>query len=238
MRNVIRADLGRIFRKPSFYIMTILILVFLATRKNQHIASDQIEYMKNYLDTLTLFLVSIPIFQGIYSDDVNSGSIINVIGKGLSRKKVIIAKLLDVTAVLTIYYSMAYIVVLIKNLTAGLAITPKQNLTILFFCLFCILRGIGFFAFASLVFFSTGSTSGGMTVLLILLVSARTALMMVQNKFTWPVYDISFDGLLGKAYARFTAGTFGWHIIPAIVLYIGGAVLLTMILFKKREIDL
>ena len=238
MRNVIRADLGRLFRKPSFYIITVLILVFLATRESADTAADQIEYAKSYLNALMLLGVSIPILMGIYSDDFNSGSVINLIGKGLSRKKVIFAKLLDVTAVLTAFYSVAYIIVLIKNMTAGLAVTPNQNLSLLVFCLFCILRGIGFFAVASLVVFSTWSTSGGMTVLLVLLAVSRMALTMIQNKFTMPVYDLSFDGLLDKSYAIFAAGNFGWHIIPAIVIYIGGVVLLSVILFKKREIDL
>ena len=222
----------------SFYIITVLILVFLATRESADTAADQIEYAKSYFNSLMLFGVSIPIFMGIYSDDFNSGSVINLIGKGLSRKKVIFAKLLDVTAVLTAFYSVAYIIVLIKNMTAGLAVTPNQNLSLLVFCLFCILRGIGFFAVASLVVFSTWSTSGGMTVLLVLLAVSRMALTMIQNKFTMPVYDLSFDGLLDKSYAIFAAGNFGWYIIPAIVIYIGGVVLLSVILFKKREIDL
>ena len=238
MRNVIRADIGRLFRKPSFYVITILILVFLATRKSADIAEDQIIYVRNYLNSTLLFFVSIPIFLGIYSDDFNCGTVINQIGKGLSRKKVIFAKLIDVTAVLTMFYSVAYVIILIKNMTAGLAITPKQNLMLLVFTLFSILRGVGFFALASLVVFSTWSTSGGMTVLLLLLAVARMALIMLQNKFTIPFYDMSFDGLLASSYAKFAAGNFGWHIIPALVIYIGGAVLLSAILFKKREIDL
>ena len=64
MRNVIRADLGRLFRKPSFYIITVLILVFLATRESADTAADQIEYAKSYLNSLMLFGVSIPIFMG------------------------------------------------------------------------------------------------------------------------------------------------------------------------------
>lgn len=238
MINVIRADMGRIFRKRSFYVIVLLVLVFLATRKSQDTAADQIEYMKSYLGSFLLFGVSIPVFLGIYTDDFNSGSVINLIGKGMSRKKVIFAKLFDVVAVLMAFYSVAYVIVLIKNVAAGISVTPKQNLSLLVFTLFCVLRGVGFFAVASLIVFSTWSTSGGMTTLLILLASSRTILLLLQNKFTMPIYDRSFDGLLDASFARFDAGYFGWHIIPAIVIYIGGTVLLSTILFKKKEIDL
>ena len=114
MRNVIRADLGRIIRKPSFLVIIVLTLIFLATRKTADVAEEQIEYIKEYFNTLLLFAVSIPVFLSIYSDDINSGSVINLIGKGLSRKKVILSKLIDVTVVLTAYYSVAYIVALIN----------------------------------------------------------------------------------------------------------------------------
>jgi ABC-type transport system involved in multi-copper enzyme maturation permease subunit len=238
MRNVIRADIERIIRKPSFLCIIALTLIFLATRKSADVAEEQIEYIKEYFNTLLLFAVSIPVFLSIYSDDIKSGSVISLIGNGLSRKKVILAKLIDVTAVLTAYYSVAYIVALIKNMTAGIAITPKQNLLLLVYTLFCILRGVGFFAVASLIVFVTWSPSGGMTAMLILLAASRMTLMILQQKFTVPIYDYSFDGLLDKSYAKFAVGDFGWHIIPAIVIYIGGAILLTALLFKKKEIDL
>lgn len=238
MRNIVRADLGRIFRKPSFYVFVVLTLIYLATREPADTAADQIEYLKNYLDFTMLFAISIPVFLGVYSDDFKNGSIINGIGKGLSRKKVVFAKLIDVAAVLTIFYSAAFVVALIKNMTAGIAVTPKQNLALLLYCLFCVLRGVGFFSFASLVLFLTWNPSGGMATLLILLACARLGLGIVQNKFNIPVYDWSFDGLMEKAYARFVIGDFGWHIIPALLIYIGGAVFLTALVFKKREIDL
>ncbi|MCR5227400.1 MAG: hypothetical protein K6E27_09330 [Eubacterium sp.] len=54
MRNVIRADLGRTFRKKSFYVFIALTLI--------------------YLDSTILFVISIPVFLGVYSDDFKSGS--------------------------------------------------------------------------------------------------------------------------------------------------------------------
>ena len=46
MRNVIRADLGRIIRKPSFLVIIVLTLIFLATRTTADVAEEQIEYIK------------------------------------------------------------------------------------------------------------------------------------------------------------------------------------------------
>ena len=238
MRSVIRADLRRILRKPTFYILIVIALVLLAFRKPAETASDQIESVKTFMNGVALFAVSIPTFLGVYSDDFKCGSMINLIGKGLSRKKVIIAKILDVAIILTAFYTCAYIVAFIKNMASGLSVTPKQNMYLLLFFLFCVLRGIGLFVLASFVVFSTWSAPGGMTVLVVLIILAKLVLKGIQDKITVPVFDMSYDGLLDASYAGFQAGNFGWQIIPAILIYICGIFFLSVLLFNRREIDL
>ena len=59
-----------------------------------------------------------------------------------------------------------------------------------------------------------------------------------QNRLHLPIYDLSLDGLLDASYAAFSAGGLGWQILPALVIYIGFVVWLTVRRFNKKEIDL
>ena len=52
-----------------------------------------------------------------------------------------------------------------------------------------------------------------------------------------PVYQYYFDGLLDAAYAQISAGNVGYQIIPAVLIYIGGALLLATVVFRKKEIE-
>ena len=238
MRKMIRADLGRVLRKPAFYILIIFALVLVCIRKPAETAADQIETMKTVMGPILLFFVSIPIFLGVYSDEFKSGSMINIIGRGLSRKKVIIAKLIDVAIILLAIYSVAYIIALIKNAAAGVNVTTRQNLLLLVYCLFLILRGVVLFAIASFVVFTTWSAAGGMTILILTITLAKLSLKLCQEKTSIPVYDMSFDGLLDSSFAGFSAGNFGWQIIPALLIYLCGIVFLTSLIFNRKELDL
>jgi hypothetical protein len=42
---------------PSFLVIILLTLIFLATRKTADVAEEQIEYIKEYLNSLLLFAV-------------------------------------------------------------------------------------------------------------------------------------------------------------------------------------
>ena len=238
MRKMIRADLRRVLGKPSFYIINVLTLIAFTFFTKGQTASEMVASVKEYIHGIVLFSAGITAFMGIYSDEIKSGFVINLIGSGYSRRKVIIAKLIDAAILISSVFSVAYIICLIKNMTAGLGISPKQNLFLLIYFLYCLILGIGFFALASLVVFVFWSASFGMIILLFEIVLSKIILNAIQEKFTIPIFDISFEGLLNSSYAAFSAGNFGWQIIPAVLIYICGIVFLAVVLFKRRELYL
>ncbi len=238
MRKVIRADLRRILRKPAFYILVVIGLILMVMIRKADTASEQVESLKTSLSGISFFLISIPTFLGVYTDEFKSGSMINIIGGGLSRKKVIIAKLIDVAIIFLAYYAVLYIIILIKNTTAGIAVTPKQNLFLLLYALFCVIKGVGYFAVASLMVFATWAPAGGMVVLLILVTVFKFLLTNIQDKINLPIYNLSFPGLLDNAFVNIQAGNFGWQLIPALLIYVCGIVFLTMLIFNRKELDL
>ena len=238
MRKLIRADISRILRKPTFYILVVLSLIMLVVRPSGKTAALQIEGLKTYLNTFPIFGIGIPAFLAIYSDEMKSGKIIDVLGKGLSRKKILIAKLLDVLIILLMFFAAAYIIILIMNTAADIEVTPKQNLNLLMYCAFIIIKIIGFFALASLVVFASWNSAGGMIILILAGTLSSVILQAIQNKLTLPVYDMSYVGLLESSFAGFTAGNFGWQIIPALLVYLGGVIAISIAIFNRKEIEL
>ena len=238
MRNLIRGDLRRILRKPGFYILIVLELFLILSGKKAGTAAEQIENAKMYMNVVGLLAISIPVFLGVYADEMKSSTMISVIGRGLSRKKLILAKLIDAAILILAYYGIAFLAAFLKNTSANLAVTPKQNAFLLLYCLFCALKGIGFFALASFVVFASWSSAGGMLVLVICIMFSNLFLNAAQERTKLPVYNISFEGLLDSSYAAFSAGNPGWQILPAILLYVCGIVFLTFLVFNRREIDL
>ncbi len=238
MRKLINADLKRVLRKPTFYILIVLAWVSVAAVRNADSAIDQVEGIKSTLGTVGLLSAGIPAFLAVYTDEFRSGVMINVIGRGMSRKKIILAKLIDVGILFLIFYGTMFLIGLFKNVTAGLSVTPKQNFFLAIYCLFCAIKGIGILALASFVAFTAWSPAGGMTILILAGALSGLFLKALQSQFSIPLYDFSYEGLLDSSYAAFAAGNFGWQIIPAIGIYLCGIVALTILFFNRREIDL
>ena len=128
MRLLIRADLRRVLRKPD------------------GIAAEYLEMTRTTLEDIGLPFLCIPIFLAVYGDEFKSGTLQCVIGRGLSRPKVVIAKLLDAAILLTGAVAAVFLVIFIRNSFSNLAITPRQNLHFLYVCIVCVLRGVGYMA--------------------------------------------------------------------------------------------
>lgn len=240
MRKLIHADLSRVLRKPTFYILIVLTLLALALpgREGAETASLQIEKMKSYVDAFPILGVGIPVFLAVYTDEMKSGKLIAVLGSGLSRRKILIGKLLDVLILLLLFFTAAYGIMLALNAASGVGVTPKQNLNLLLYCVFAVLKIIGFFALASLVVFAGWNAAGGMIILILAGTMSSLLLKIIQDRLTLPVFDMSYVGLLESSFAGFAAGKFGWQIIPALVIYLGGVIAVSIAIFNRKEIEL
>ena len=238
MIRLIRADLRRIFKKRSFNIMLILALLILFMRPRQETAADQIESIKNYMNSVGMMFVCVTAFLGVYADEIRTGSMIGVIGRGMHRRKVLLAKLIEAGIILLLFYGAAYLLAFLDNESAALGVTRRQELFLLIYCLYTVIRGIGLLALASLISFVTWNASGGMTILVMCLLVWNLFLKIVQDKLMLPVYDLSFDGLLESSFTSFSAGYFGWQILPAVLIYVVGVAALSAFLFQRKELDL
>ena len=115
MRLLIRADLRRVLRKPGFYVLIVLTLVLFAFKKPEGIAAEYFDSTKMTLENIGLPLLCIPIFLAVYGDEFKSGTLQCVIGRGLSRSKVVIAKLLDAAILLAAAMAAMFLAVFLRT---------------------------------------------------------------------------------------------------------------------------
>lgn len=238
MRLLIRADLRRVLKKPGFYVLIVITMLLFAFRQPSDNAADQIQDMQTSLDFFSITFLCIPIFLSVYGDEFRSGTLQCVIGRGLPRGKVVLAKLLDAAILLAASYALIYLICFVKNCTSGLAVTPRQHFNLFLFCLTCVLRGVGYIALASLVMFLTWSAAGGTVTLIITAMLSAFFLKAIQDWLNFPFYDLSFEGLLNSACTAFQAGRFGWQLIPALGIFLGGVVSTNILIFNRKELEL
>ncbi|WP_022766357.1 hypothetical protein [Butyrivibrio sp. XPD2006] len=237
MNRLMKADLKRIIAKPSMYVLVILLTVFILFKDAADTSAAQMDLYKQLFGNIGLIFLSIPIFLSVYSDEIKSGIMISMIGMGMERRKIVLTKLKDAFLLYCGTYLILFCAALVKNVISGLPISPKQNAFLLLFCLFCVIRGLGIMALASLVLFLTMSAAGGMLVLVLAGAVGSGLLKVVQDRFKLPVYDMSYLGLLDSSFADFQAGNFGITIIPALI-YLAIVVAINVATFDRREMDL
>ena len=238
MRMVIRADLRRILAKPGLYILPLLAVIFIVLNDPAETAAEQMDMLRNTLSGLFMLAVSIPVYLSVYSDEIKSGAMISVIGRGFPRNRVVKAKLCDTAILLTGFYLIAFATAVIKNSFTDLVITPKQNAFLFVFIVLCIIRAMGYFALSSLVVFLSWSAPAGMFMLITYLLLAKAALSALQDKFKIPVFDYSLDGLMDRSFTSLQIGNADGALIAAMLIYICLVVLLTNVFFKRKELEL
>lgn len=237
MRNLIKADLKRILSKKGLYaslILMILITIFPGSKRS---ASEQIESYKTLFNTIGLTIMCIPIFLSVYGDELRSGTMITTIGMGLHRHKLVKAKLWVCTILLLGSYIILYGTALFKLYLDDLVITEKQSLFLFIYCLYCVIRGVGIFALSSLVLFVSMSAAGGMLMLVLAGMASSPILKGFQEQLKFPVYDISYMGLLDASFASFQAGGFGGTLIVALI-YLAIVIYINVKLFDRKELNL
>jgi hypothetical protein len=260
MRNMIRADLRRVFRKQIFWIIPLIALLFglstmismlaveflskiipqlglLAQQKNAALAS-----INTVMDSLKLAL-SIVIFLALFVDDFKSMSMTQMIGYGMSRKKIVLSKFIDSVILSSIFYVVLVPVLFLLFSLFHRPLTGEYASFVLFGILFGALKTIASVTIAALVLYLTNNMAMGIFALLILQILPVGLQMMSASPAIRVLHlDRYFmDGMFGYAHTNFILGLVPegifWTIL-CVVIYIGLVLAGTIIYFDRKELDL
>ncbi len=242
MRNLIRADLCRILKTKMIYVGTVfavLIIVFGIGRALVSIGSNATGYMNGLNSSLDGFLfpviIDVPIFIAVFSHELSAKSMQCVLGHGLTRGKLITAKLLD-AAILLIGIFAVFTAVAVIMASPDYAISSRQMTMAIISIWLRALRFFGYICFAAMIMFITNSSALGLIFCIGFALVFRLLCMAVTRLGGIEFYDYTFDGLLDWAYKSIEAGGLGLQLIPAL-LFIVAALAVTIFFFNRKEFE-
>lgn len=240
MKELILADLRRVRRKASFKVIMIILLFiqFTDMLSDYDTAFEYVDKARNRYFKLCLLMISIFIFMALFADDQKSNSYVAVIGNGITRSKLILAKAIVAVIIMGIYY---IVIASFRNflyLLLSTPITANQRHTIMLYALFAVLKGIICIILSVAVLYVTNSTILGLITNIILTSILGVILQFLQMTYNIGVYDYMYDGLLDGSISNISVGRFPWQLIVLIVVYLIGGYLLASYLFKKKELQL
>ena len=224
------------------YIGTLLgvfMVVFGIGQRLIDIGSNATGYMNGVKNSLDGFLlpvcISVPIFLAVFSHELSSKSMQCILGHGLTRGKLITAKLLDAAILLAGVFIIITIVVLFMA-SPDYAISNRQMGIAMAAVWLRALRFLGYICFSAMVMFLTNSAALGIISCVAFSVVLRLVFMIMSHLGDISIYDYTIDGLLDWAYKSIEAGEPGFQIIP-VVLYIVASLAVTVFFFNRKEFE-
>lgn len=242
MRNLIKADLCRILKTKMIYIGTafaVLMMVYGILKKIANVGANATGYMQGVLGALDGFLfpviIVVPVFVAVFSHELTAKSMQCVLGHGLTREKLIIAKLLDAAILIAAIFALITAAALYMA-SPEYAISSRQMTNAIIAIWLRALRFFGYISFAAMIMFITNSSALGIIFCVAFTLVLRLVFMAITKLADIAVYDYTIDGLLDWAYKSIEAGGPGLQIIP-VFLYIIAALAITIFFFKRKEFE-
>ena len=237
----------------SIYVWLFLIFViFFLSALSKDYTADIVGMEQGVTSLLGPIMVSIPVFLGVYGRELQAGSMQCVIGRGMSRTKLILTKYLECVLMCLFFFFTKYLecvlmclfffffiwlAFFLRNNVGDAGLTANQNKMLTIFVLFAFIKTCGYFAFTTFFFFIAWSVAPGIVALLVSAFLMPMLFTMLDGFLKTDFSEFYFNGMIDNAYASIAAGDIGYTLILAIVLYIGGALLLTALVFRKKEIE-
>ena len=246
MRRLIRGDLKRILRKISIIIIFILIFLYVFVRVSLEYAvyrlvSHRAFYSKSF--NITLAILPFFIYTVIYSDDFKSMSYVTAIGRGISRTKIILAKLCDIVILTIVFYGI--IAVTMSAFLKFMGCEFNHTLATAWCMSFVtsIYKTIGYIALASMILYITNNIPISTIVLIILYVVVPFSGQILSFNKTLRALHLErfhYAGLADNAMTDFMYGSDTVGIIKmlaGLIIYMGTVLLVTGVLFDKKELE-
>ncbi len=246
MRRIILSDLKRLLGKKSVGVFFLISLFYLLLRvlvwtylmEEPFLA---VKYLLNSIVPISVIL-GVVMFNAIYGDDFRSMSYITAIGRGISRTKVVFAKLIDIIILSIILYG---ILCLISTLLLPKDCLQNHTMAMVWYGTFIIsvYKTIGYMALASMVLFITNNIPIGTIVLVLLYFAAPSSGMLFGiNEALYKLHleRIHFEGIAENAFTDILYGSYGaaiFKILIGLIVYLGGVLIVTNVIFGKRELD-
>ena len=217
MRRLLEADMKRVVAKVLPWIFLVAACVYVAADLKIGIGSapDRVFFFLEKIERhnqIVLLIAGFAALIGIYADEFKSMSMITVIGRGISREKFVLAKFLD-TCILALQIEILTVVyVMILKAVFGVSLTAleTEHLVLVF-----IMGYIETIATLELV-------------------------LAMGNVAKYHPERFFISGMAESAITYFLLGDFALgllYVLAELAVYVCCAVLITVLIFRKKELN-
>ena len=247
MKNLIFADVKRILRKPSYWIILgicLLISLFWTIQSKGDGGLSGLSFASSQgtaINTMNLF-IGIAIYVSVYADEFTSNSMQCLIGRGISRRRLLIAKFVNCVIVTFISYGIYTLFISITGLIMGAKMNGAESSFLYSTILTNAFIVLGYATISMIILFWSKNVAYATLVDAFLLFAGDTLLsglnMLPVIKF-WHIDRHVFSQALecAKVDLLLTGGTaiftLLWHVAKICTI----SIILAYLLFRKKELD-
>ena len=134
MRRLVFTDLFRAQKKKSYVIMmglvvaliiivAIIAFVWPSKAAEESGKAERFQTLNNIVTTFIPFLVGIPVFQAVFTDDFKSRTMQTAIGRGISRSRLVLSRFLEACMLIVEAMAIFSVVTLIAALAVGTSVS-------------------------------------------------------------------------------------------------------------------
>ena len=247
MKSLIFADVKRILRKPTYWIVLgicLLISLFWTIHSKGSgglsgfsFASSQTTALK----TMNLF-IGIAIYVSVYADEFSSNSMQCLIGRGISRKRLLIAKFINCVIITFISYGIYTLFITTTGLIMGANMKAAESSFLYSSVLTNAFTVLGYATISMIILFWSKNVAYATLVDAFLLFAGDTILSglniipvinlwhIERHVFSQALECAKVDLLLTGGTAIFTMF---WHVAKICAI----SIILAYLLFRKKELD-
>ena len=246
MKNLIYADLRRIFHKKSFCILLLLLLAeaLLSLKISMNIYATSFNYATSASGAgMFSVIMGVIILSSVYCDEFKSNAMTSVIGRGYSRTKIIIAKFIDAAILTIIVTALKILFVLMLAPVFGQNLDLFEIKMIVFQNIFTFYSILGNIIVASFFLFLTANTASTIFIFLLLEIMVPTVMSLISDIVFIKEIGASRIDLNSISQIIFTDIMLGINFHAATMLFISFMIYfamfmaLSIVCFHKKELD-
>ncbi len=239
MIGMLRADQRRYRKKLMLYILVLACSALLFFFKND---VAEVDYLAGYFSLMYrivgFFVIPMYLISMVYGDDLQYDITPAYLGTGLDRKRLILYKTVSMFLNMAVIYLLFFCIFLLRFYKNG--ITPPKSVVMegITDVLEVFLLAFGDVVFAQIFLYLTMNVVVGMVSFMLFRAIGPTLIEGVEKAVKINIHSFIYDGLVGEGINALKMAKFPWQIIVAVVVYIGGALVITTLVFDRKELDL
>ena len=248
MKNLIIGDIRRILCKKSMwlaFVIAIAAIVGIVMYALSFMKDSSFVFATSVISgivDLGAIIIGVAVFLAVYGDDFKSMSIISIIGRGNSRRKLIISKFINSVILSALLYLVLSAVVFAFSIFMEMELLPDEALA-MYLGVFKGFYLTVYVTMAAIAIYATGNIPFSVFIVVLFymilptVLSLTSLLPVVKN---WHLDRYDYNGLASTGLSSIVLGMTGKGIFLLILdfaVYVGGAIAIIYLVFNKKELD-